>query len=246
MNPHLGEDIDPEILDRITRLLAGTYTAENNKENAQLRELAFWRWVAYEGYGGQPPESFPEHQRSFMSKCYDKTGWAKDRFSNSAIFELGCGPLGMIEFIPFEKGYAFDPLNSHYSKLFRNVRSKDIHYLWKESQLSEIPRVDFGICFNVLDHTPDAKAYFDLFVSKIIHGGAFLIQVNTVRPEFQRAAEHEAMHPSPLTFEQINSWVEAISRDVKYEVSSQPSVDNEFFFMCWGTKFLADNENDFS
>jgi hypothetical protein len=236
MNPRLGEDIDQETIDKITYLLGGSYLPQTGTENAQLRELAFWRWVAYEGYNGQAPEFFPEHQRRFMSSCYDKTGWAKDRFSNKTIFELGCGPLGMIEFIPSRRRYAFDPLNQYYSKLFKNVRSKDIHYLWEENQLDEMPKVDLGICFNVLDHTTNAKTYFDLFLSRIADGGAFLIQVNTIRQGWERTAEHEAMHPSPMTFEQINSWVQGISKDVKYELSDQPSADNEFFFMCWGTK----------
>lgn len=238
MNPCLGEDIDRKTLDKVSRLLGGTYAPETSNENAQLRELAFWRWVAYEGYNGQPPESFPEHQRRFMSSCYDKTGWAKNRFSNKTIFELGCGPLGMIEYIPALKRYAFDPLNQHYSKLFKNVRSSDIDYLGYESQLDELPKADLGICFNVLDHTPDAKTCFDLFLSRIVEGGAFLIQVNTIRDELKRTAEHASMHPSPLTFDRIHSWVQAVSNDFKYELSAQPSADNEFFFMCWGTKSL--------
>lgn len=236
MHPKLGEDIDPQTLDKVTGLLGGTYTPETSDENAQLRELAFWRWVAYEGYGTQPPERFPEQQRLLMSSCYDRTGWEKDRFSDKAIFELGCGPLGMIEYVTALKRYAFDPLNQHYSKLFKKARSKDINYLVHESQLAAIPKVDLGICFNVLDHTPDAKTYFDLLLSMIVEGGAFLIQVNTIKHELKRTAEHESMHPSPLTFEQIKVWVQAVSHDVKYELSDQPSPDNEFFFMCWGTK----------
>jgi hypothetical protein len=242
MRPPLGEDIDPKVLDKITRLLRGTYTPRTSNENAQLRELAFWRWVAYEGYNGQPPENFPKHQQLFMSSCYEKTGWVKDRFSDKTIFELGCGPLGMIEFITATKRYAFDPLNQYYSKLFKNARGKNIRYLEHGAELDEMPKVDFGICFNVLDHTPDARAYFDLFFSKIVEGGNFLIQVNTIRHELKRTAEHELMHPSPLTFEQIKSWVQVVSTDVKYELATQPSVDNEFFFMCWGTKSPIEND----
>ena len=238
MNPCLGEDIDRKTLDKVSGLLGGTYAPETSNENAQLRELAFWRWVAYEGYNGQPPESFPEHQRLFMSSCYDKTGWSRTRFSDKTIFELGCGPLGMIEYVTGMKRYAFDPLNQYYSQLFKNARSNNINYLTSESELDEIPKADFGICFNVLDHTPDAKAYFDLFLSKIAKGGAFLIQVNTIRKDVKRTAEHESMHPSPLTFERIYSWVQVVSKDVKYELSDKPSADNEFFFMCWGTKSL--------
>lgn len=38
---------------KIASLFEGSYVPENPKEDAQLRELAFWRWVAYEGYEGK-------------------------------------------------------------------------------------------------------------------------------------------------------------------------------------------------
>jgi SAM-dependent methyltransferase len=236
MNPPIGEDIDPTTLDSVTGVLRGTYKPSSSNENAQLRELAFWRWVAYEGYNGRPPEAFWDHQKLFMTQCYQKTGWALERFSRKSTFELGCGPLGMTEFIPADARYAYDPLNEYYSKLFKKVRSTGIRYLQKEGEILDIPQVDFGICFNVLDHTPDAKKYLDLLFSKIRPDGCFLIQVNTVKHELKRTPEHESMHPSPLTFEQISYWVKLYSRDVQYELSREASADNEFFYMCWGTK----------
>lgn len=239
MNPSLGEDIDLETLDRVTRTLQGTYLPSTSNENAQLRELAFWRWVAYEGYAGKPPGAFPEHQRVFMTQCFAKTGWSLDQFQASSAFELGCGPLGMIEYVPARLRYAYDPLNEYYSRLFKNVRSKDISYLRHEEQILDMPQVDLGICFNVLDHTPDAKKYLDLLFAKINPGGRFIVQVNTIRNELARTREHESMHPSPVTFDQINFWLKLYSADYRFELSNQPTPDNEFFFMGWGSKSVS-------
>jgi predicted methyltransferase len=98
--------------------------------------------------------------------------------------------------------------------------------------------VDFGICFNVLDHTNDAQNWFDLFFKSIKPGGHFLLQVNTVKDGFSRTEEHNRMHPSPLKSDQIQEMLSAVTDNFDYELSSKPSADNEFFYMAWGQKSL--------
>lgn len=237
MNPSTGLDLDPELVCKIADLLEGKYVAGDPKEEAQLRELGFWRWVAYEGYAGKEPLAFADHQSEFMTRCFGKTGWDINRFQRGSIFELGCGPLGMIEFVPAASRYAYDPLNKEYSKLFENLRQSSIKYISDEEEISEISLVDFGICFNVLDHTEDAKKWFDLFLGRIKEGGNFLLQVNLVKDGYDRTEEHKKMHPSPLTVETTLEWLSAVSKNFEYQLDQEPSQDNEFFFMAWGEKY---------
>jgi hypothetical protein len=236
MNPPTGIDLDPDLVRKIEDLLSDTYNPADKQEEAQLRELAFWRWVAYEGYAGRPPLEFVELQREFMLDCFSKTGWKNEFGSEDRIFELGCGPLGMIEFLPAKARYAFDPLNAFYSKLFKNLRAADINYIDSKEAIDSIHPVDLGICFNVLDHTDDANFWFDLFFEKIKVGGRFILQINTVQEAFQRTEAHTKMHPSPMSYEQIMEQLKTVSSDFDTEYSDQPSEDNEFFFMAWGVR----------
>lgn len=236
INPDTGEDLDYRMIDRIDKLLNGNLKSVDQFEEAQLRELAFWRWVAFQGYEGKKPLEFFDHQKNFMTSCYKFTGWDINRYFNSRIFELGCGPLGMIEFIPSSKRYAFDPLNEYYSKLFKNLRIQGVEYLVNLAQIEALEKVDLGICFNVLDHTNDFKKWFYIFFNKIKTSGQFIIQVNTVKNEFERSHEHQKMHPSPITHKEIEFLISQNSSNFEYKLEDKPSVDYEFFFMAWGNK----------
>ena len=194
-----GTDLPPELIERMSAVMLDKIRLSDPNEEAQLRELSFWRWVAYEGYAGRQPMEFLEHQRKFMTSCFLMTGWNIDHFKWSQIFELGCGPLGMIEFVPAASKIAYDPLNSHFDKLFCNLRSDDIRYISSPLDLEVLPSVDFGICFNVLDHTNDAESWFSKFCEKIRIGGKFLLQVNTTRSDCQQSESHRRMHPSPVS-----------------------------------------------
>ena len=236
MNPPIGYDLDSATVEKILDFLSGKYVAVDPREESQLRELAFWRWVAYEGYAGKSPELFREHQKEWMLGCYEKTGWAMDRFHAGTVYELGCGPLGMIEFVPGNRRFAYDPLNAEYAKLFAKLRSNDVRYITSKTEIDAIPLVDLGICFNVLDHTENAREWFLLFFDRIKNGGAYLLQVNTVRNGLGRSDEHQKMHPSPLVVETVLVWLNEVSSDYNYLLSDTPSDDNEFFFMAWGSK----------
>lgn len=238
MSPKTGIDLSPDLVEKINHVLNGSYAPSDPYEEAQLRELAFWRWVAYEGYAGKPPMDFFNQQQQFMTSCYQKTGWPIDKFRDQEIFELGCGPVGMIEFVVGAKRFAFDPLNEYYNRLFKNLRSEQVQYLSKKDNIICLSQVDFGICFNVLDHTNNAQEWFELFFKSIKPGGHFLLQVNTVKDGFERTDEHNRMHPSPLNFEQAQDMLSTVAEKFDYELVARPSADNEFFYMAWGQKSL--------
>lgn len=240
---YLGDDVDRETLRAIERLHARPETAERMSVSqvAQLQELAYWRWTAFEGYGQNDPRAFAWSQRLFMTTSFMRTGWSVSELKDWAIVEIGCGPLGMVEFLPGRRRVGFDPLNRHYDRLFSKVRRGGVEYTDDlESVLAgDAGSFDLGICFNVLDHTVEPRALFDAFMSLIAPGGRFLVQVNTVRDGYARSEAHSQMHPSPFTSEKIASWLAAASDDLSTFLADTPSADNEFFFMGWGSRAVG-------
>jgi SAM-dependent methyltransferase len=237
----LGEDIDPSTILEIQRLLENGLQPATAYREAQLRELAFWRWVAYEGYQDVPPVLFPLMQQHFMVSTFYRTPWTLQVFRDASILELGCGPLGMIEYIPGRDRVTFDPLNDYYGRLFSMCRDKNIKHLHDEADLVALPsKFDLAICHNVIDHTENPEWWFNMLFSKLKFGGNFIFQVNLSRPGIPQKMEHRKMHPSPISREQVLSWISAISDDFDFYESNEKSADGEFYFLCWGRKTVRD------
>jgi SAM-dependent methyltransferase len=237
---YLGGDIDRATLALVNAELRGDAKAARLTpyERAQLRELSFWRWVAFEGYEGNDPRAFPWTQRIFMTTCFMNTGWSFAEARKWDLVEIGCGPLGMIEYVPARTRVGYDPLNEHYGALFGKVRTAAITYT---SDFDELMRTrtgsfDAGICFNVLDHTTEPRQLFDAFMTLIKPGGRFILQVNTVREGEERPAEHRDLHPSPFTLERIRSWLGEYGPGFQETAATEPSAQNEYFFMAWGER----------
>jgi SAM-dependent methyltransferase len=236
----LGDDLDPKTLALMK--LVGERGAEaaglRGDDEAQIFELAFWRGVAFHGYQQVAPRDFPAFQRDWMLSCFVRTGWSVEDFRDSDLAEIGCGPLGMIEFLPGRRKVAFDPLNDHYARLFRRARSGAVRYHSRLDDLlpAETGAFDLAICFNVLDHTRSARKLFDSFMALVKPGGRFLLEVNTVRPGAERSAEHARMHPSPLAVETVRSWVAEYSGRCQDYLCPDPTGLNEYFFMSFGYK----------
>src|SRR5579862_297464 len=123
-----GDDLGQSDLDLIEAVKAGRCAALSPWQDAQIREMLFWRSVAFCGYRGKP-QMFPLHQELLMASTFYRTGWRMAEFRYAAVVELGCGPLGMIEYLPAARRVAFDPLNDQYSRLFANFRSGTIEYI---------------------------------------------------------------------------------------------------------------------
>jgi len=94
-----GDDLGQSDLDLIEAVKAGRCAALSPWQDAQIREMLFWRSVAFCGYRGKP-QMFPLHQELLMASTFYRTGWRMAEFRYAAVVELGCGPLGMIEYLP--------------------------------------------------------------------------------------------------------------------------------------------------
>ena len=237
--PHnpCGDDLDPGDLARIEAVFAGKCEGLSAWQEAQIRELAFWRSVAFDGYDGKDPVIFPLFQEHLMVSTFYRAGWAMAEFREAAIVEFGCGPLGMIEYLPGARRVAFDSLNDKYGRLFANFRHRSIEYISDPRQLlDETASFDLAICHNVLDHTDDPAGWFDALFGRLKSGGRFIFQVNLSKPGSPQPAEHRAMHPSPLAFDQVMGWLAAKSERFDHFCEAEPNGDNEFYFLSWGTK----------
>jgi SAM-dependent methyltransferase len=240
VNP-CGDDLDEADLGLLAGVSAGHCDGLSSWQRAQAHELGFWRGVALGGYGGVGPLLFPLLQEHLMVSTFYRTGWSMAEFRDGAIFEFGCGPLGMVEYVPAARRVAFDPLNDRYSRLFARFRNPTIEYLCDLRELLSDGRAfDLAICHNVLDHTEDPAGGFNELFARLKLGGRFIVQVNLVKPDLPRSPEHARMHPSPLSFEEIMAWLAAKSEQFEHFVEKQPNRDNEFYFLSWGTKTRDD------
>ena len=234
---HLGEDLASDDLRYVERFFAGELGGLSAFEEAQIRELAFWRWVALEGYAGRDPRLFPLLQEHTMVSTFYRTGWTRTEFRASNVIELGCGPLGMIEYIPAAQRFAFDPLNSKYGRLFSECRGKDVTYCDRRESLELLSQsYDLGICHNVIDHVEEPAWWFNMLFSKLRFGAKFLFQVNTSRVDHPQPLEHLKMHPSPILHGQILEWLNAKSDHFDHFIETSPSECGEFYFLAWGIK----------
>jgi SAM-dependent methyltransferase len=232
-----GDDLDQSDLTLIEAVAAGRSEGLSPWQEAQAQELAFWRWVAFHGYDGKDAVMFPLFQEHFMVSTFYRTGWALAEFREAAILEFGCGPLGMIEYLPGMRRVAFDPLNDRYGRLFANFRDRSIEFISdRQRMLDDTASFDLAICHNVLDHTDDPAGWFNELFTKLKTGGRFIFQVNLSKPDLPQSVEHRRMHPSPLTFGQVIVWLQSKSVDFDYFCESEPNQDNEFYFLSWGTK----------
>ena len=237
---YLGGDISPKKISLLESIVKGkpeVLKKYSKNQIASFHELAFWRWVAYEGYLSYHPIAFSWFQKLRMFELFLTTGWEAQDFAEKKIIEVGNGPLGMIECIPGHKKVGYDPLNDDYSKLFSKVRSKEIIYKSDMSNLKkEKNDYDLLICINTLDHTDEPEELFSDLMRALNKGGRFIIQVNTVKEGWPRNSEHKAMHPSPLTEKEMLSLISQYSQKYDHFTSDKPTLEGEFFFMAWGCK----------
>ncbi len=232
-----GEDLEPADLELIAAVAEGRRSDLPPWHEAQARELGFWRSVAFDGYDGKDPLIFPLFQELFMVSTFYRTGWSMAELSGAAIVEVGCGPLGMIEYLPAARRVAVDPLNAKYARLFANFRRGGVEYLSDLRNLTvDRPSFDLAICHNTLDHTDDPDGLFNDLFATLVPGGRFIIQVNLSDPAAPHSHEYCRLHPSPLTFEQMMGWLAAKSEDFEHFHEREANGDNEFYFLSWGRK----------
>jgi ubiquinone/menaquinone biosynthesis C-methylase UbiE len=133
-----------------------------------VSELDFWvgcraTWGQFNG------PHFEEVYRSFF-------GLSDEKFSNKRILDIGCGPLGTLEWIKdAELCIGLDPLALAYRQF--GTASHSMTYVAAESERIPFPSnyFDFVSSFNSLDHVDRLQPVLKEIERVIAPGGTFLL-----------------------------------------------------------------------
>jgi len=117
---------------------------------AQDSEKSFWNSFSTE-------EIVKNHERAYKKEIeIFSNRWKKfiPLNENIKVLQIGCGPLDIINYLPFGKKYSIDPLADFYKKKFNFDYSKS-HLIQGSGE--ELPfednSFDLVLLANVLDHT---------------------------------------------------------------------------------------------
>ena len=133
-------------------------------------EIRYWRSQAATG----------TLDNSWYQDLYTKHfGLQPSDYSNKSILDLGCGPLGSLEWAESaSERVGLDPLISSYRGL--GLNSHKMQYV--EGRSEDIPfgneHFDYVTCFNALDHVDDVQLTLAEVVRVLKRGGKFLVFVD--------------------------------------------------------------------
>lgn len=114
--------------------------------NAQKAEIDFWK-QGEQKYGHFSKQYWDRELENYFGHIQ------LDDFVHKSVLEVGCGPKGMIHYIPAKQKVGIDPLIENYKKL-GILEDGDVKHLTGVGEELDFPDENFDIiiCFNVLDH----------------------------------------------------------------------------------------------
>jgi SAM-dependent methyltransferase len=99
------------------------------------------------------------------------------------ILEIGCGPAGILTFLPSRNRYAIDPLEDHFSSIENFVSNRDKSIQYKKAMGEDLPYedlfFDFIIMDNVLDHSESPEKVIEEMHRVLKQGGIVYFRQNT-------------------------------------------------------------------
>lgn len=109
-------------------------------------EITYWKNVLRKSNG----KFYNGHYQEFFTDLY---GLSKDDFAGKTMLDIGCGPLGSLEWADNAKErIGVDPLGDRYQKLNKSAQSMKYVRAGAESLPFDDGRFDVVSLFNALDH----------------------------------------------------------------------------------------------
>lgn len=141
---------------------------------AQEHELEFWRnWRAVPVYRDVDLGRYWSGER-------ERLGLAPEHFRGLRVLDVGCGPAGLIHFLPEAAlRIRIDPLLGEYAdKLPLDEPGVSAIATGERLPLPD-QAVDAVVCFNALDHMRDPQAALRELARVVRRGGSMLLMVHT-------------------------------------------------------------------
>jgi SAM-dependent methyltransferase len=159
---------------------------------AQAHELDFWRgWRDLAPYRGVKLDEYWQGEIA-------KFGLDAAFFAGRRVLDVGCGPVGLIHFLPqAAERVRLDPLLHVYQeKLLFNGLS--ITAAGEQLPLAD-RSVDIAICFNALDHMRDPAAALAELARVLRPGGTLLLMIHTFPAWSMPLLAIDRLHPHHWT-----------------------------------------------
>jgi SAM-dependent methyltransferase len=169
---------------------------------AQAHELDFWRgWRDLAPYRGV---NLDEYWQGEIAKF----GLDATFFQGHRVLDVGCGPVGLIHFLPqAAERVRLDPLLHVYTEKLP-LTGWSIAAAGEELPLTD-RSLDIAICFNALDHMRDPAAALQEIARVLRPGGTLLLMIHTFPAWTMPLLAIDRLHPHHWTH---SGFLDRVSR----------------------------------
>jgi len=171
---------------------------------SQKAEIEFWK---------KRPKVDSHFSTIYWKKELSEFGRGFDIFENKKIIEIGCGPMGMIHYIPGKEKIGLDPLIENYENL-GILENRDVKYIKGKAEIINFcdNYFDIAICLNVLDHTENPKEVLRDIKRVLKFGGILILHTHYIIYWFKKLFIFfikilDKPHPHHFNHKEINKMI---------------------------------------
>ena len=171
---------------------------------SQQAEIKFWK---------KGPKVYNHFSTIYWKKEFSEFGRSFDIFESKKIIEIGCGPKGMIHYIPGNEKIGLDPLIEEYEDL-GILEDGNVKHIKGSAERINFSNnyFDIAICFNVLDHTENPKEVLREIKRVLKFGGILILHTHFVIYWFKKLfifliKKLDKPHLHHFNYEEINKMI---------------------------------------